>query len=416
MSLRLPLTLLFLIIQLNCPAGNTSILNFETAWQRTLCNSPALHAAEFELSIKSAERCQASLYPNPVASVEIENIGGSGDYQDMDEAQNTYSIYQTFELGGKRAARRNLASAEIGVAYGQAELVRQELKYQLQVAFINVFAAQEKFCLAKSKEMISQTVVSIVDAQVRAGKASIIQRKKAEIALKATQLESIEALSLLKQARKSLSLMWGCACPDFEQVTFPFFCLSPPPIACRLAWWVWQTPELVKSQREIAAATYNLKLQHANRVPDLTLSAGYRTFNDTNSSAFVVGAQIPLPLFDQNQGNIKAACYTIQQLKEIQRELVQELQTSLMNAHQQWIAAFEKAELIRNGMLIDALETFELSKEGYERGKLDYLDLLDAQRTLFEVQELYIDLLAFYQIKKAGVERLSGYHSCKVET
>ena len=50
-------------------------INLATAWQRTLAYSPSLDVAEIEVGIKDAEKRQASLRPNPIADIEVENIG-----------------------------------------------------------------------------------------------------------------------------------------------------------------------------------------------------------------------------------------------------------------------------------------------------------------------------------------------------
>ena len=60
-----------------------------------------------------------------------------------------------------------------------------------------------------------------------------------------------------------------------------------------------------------------------------------------------------------------------------------------------------------------ALEMFNAAKTAYQQGKVDYLNVLDAQRTLFEVRNEYIESLAAYHIARADIERFIGG---KIET
>jgi cobalt-zinc-cadmium efflux system outer membrane protein len=55
-----------------------------------------------------------------------------------------------------------------------------------------------------------------------------------------------------------------------------------------------------------------------------------------------------------------------------------------------------------------AQSAFDAANEGYRAGKLGFLDVLDAQRILFEAKAKYIDALAAYHSAKADVERLLG--------
>ncbi|MFX5517676.1 TolC family protein, partial [Acinetobacter baumannii] len=54
-----------------------------------------------------------------------------------------------------------------------------------------------------------------------------------------------------------------------------------------------------------------LILARLKSIPDVHLSAGWRHFQDTNDNAVRLGVSIPLPVFDQNTGNIIAAQETL---------------------------------------------------------------------------------------------------------
>jgi len=80
----------------------------------------------------------------------------------------------------------------------------------------------------------------------------------------------------------------------------------------------------------------------------------------------------------------------------------------LAKAYQSLSSAYTEATELDKNVLKGAERVFEASKTGYSRGKLDYLNVLDAQRTLFEAKARHIDALASYHIAKADVERLIG--------
>ena len=64
--------------------------------------------------------------------------------------------------------------------------------------------------------------------------------------------------------------------------------------------------------------------------------------------------------------------------------------------------------LFATGRFPEAVQAFEAAQEGYRQGKFSYLMVLDAQRTLFELKQQYIDTLADYHTSRAALERLVG--------
>ena len=80
----------------------------------------------------------------------------------------------------------------------------------------------------------------------------------------------------------------------------------------------------------------------------------------------------------------------------------------LVRAYQALSNSHTEATELDNNILQGAESVFEASRTGYREGKLNYLHVLDAQRTLFEVNSQYIDALGAFHIAKTDVERLVG--------
>ena len=80
----------------------------------------------------------------------------------------------------------------------------------------------------------------------------------------------------------------------------------------------------------------------------------------------------------------------------------------LAKAYQRLSNSYTESGELEKNILQGAENVFEASKTGYSHGKLDYLYVLDSQRTLFEAKAHYIDALASFHIAKTDVERLVG--------
>ena len=83
------------------------------------------------------------------------------------------------------------------------------------------------------------------------------------------------------------------------------------------------------------------------------------------------------------------------------------LENKLAISHKELVRSYNEAEKIRSTVLKSAVQSFELAKEGYKEGKFEYLDMLDSQKTLFEVRERYIQALLNYHQSRADIEYLN---------
>jgi outer membrane protein, heavy metal efflux system len=383
-------------------------LDFESAWQRVLQCSPELAIAEQEINVLQGEKRQVSLLPNPVATVEGDNLGVRKHDVDAEPPEVTFAVTQLFELGGKRYARCAVTSSLESVAFYCAQIARKELQLALTVAFIEVSSAQERMRLAQERECVALETLQAFRCLVEGGKISPIQERKAHVALVETQICLREASSSFEQARKRLAALWGSSCIDFDGVSFSLYECVAPPACCTIENQVYCTPEYAKAKAEIISASQNIQLQRVNSIPDVALTVGYRRFIDSSEHGWLVGAEFPLPLFNRNQGNIQRAYAQRSQAACRMAEIVRELKEGVTVTYERLTGAFEELTLIENGALAEMAAVFDLIQCGYQCGKYELLELLEAHNLLIDIQEKHLNLLHDYHISRAELERLTG--------
>jgi cobalt-zinc-cadmium efflux system outer membrane protein len=167
-------------------------------------------------------------------------------------------------------------------------------------------------------------------------------------------------------------------------------------------------PDLVRWAAEIGREKAALQLARSEAIPDLTLSAGVRNSRENDNNAFVAGFSIPIPMFNRNQGGVSEARARIDKVQSAQRAAKVNLVTDLSNTWQNLAAAYAEAVALRDEILPAAQATYESTELGYREGKLDFLQMLDAQRTLFSVKRQYLLSLGEYHLANTDMERLVG--------
>ena len=73
--------------------------------------------------------------------------------------------------------------------------------------------------------------------------------------------------------------------------------------------------------------------------------------------------------------------------------------------------AYFQANTLKTQILPSAQKAFSLAREGYGLGRFPYIEVLDAQRSLFSVKQQHIAALRSYHTARAVLERLTASHA-----
>ncbi|KAF3361661.1 putative cation efflux system membrane protein C [Chlamydiales bacterium STE3] len=386
----------------------SNILDFGTAVERTLNQSPLLQIASADTCSKKGEQQQSSLYPNPVVSYEIENFAGNKSWRGWGKREERYLYGQLFETANKRLYRYKAVSYQYYASLVGYEVSKLTVLNRLSRAFNAVAAAQELLIVAKEQANISQEVLAIAQKKVEFGKASFIQQSKAEVACEAAIQTYENALIEWEVAKKKLALLWGSTSPDFTEVVYPFYEIHPPMPFEECLTNLCNQPEVVKNVYEYLSAQKAWQLEKAKRIPNINVQIGYKADYETKEQGLMAGLSVPLPLFDQNQGNIQRAHYDMLKTGEQGKQLWLFLKSRLAISYDELQLVFSEANRFKNSILKAATQSFALAEKGYHEGKFEYLDVLDAQRTLFEMRQKYIQAIANYHNKRADIDYLNS--------
>ncbi|SHG48310.1 outer membrane protein, cobalt-zinc-cadmium efflux system [Fodinibius roseus] len=383
-------------------------LTFSDALSKALLENPRLQSYGWQVRVKEAERIQASLLPNPQLNAEMENFGGTGPFEGYEGREVTVKLGQKILLGADRLKRKRLAGATKKLAGWDYEAQRLDVLTGVTKAYISALEAQRQWQQQKELVSVAQNLYSSISAQVKAGKVSKLAQTKAQVELSRAKIDLENARNQWESARSSLASYWGSEQPDFNQLKGELSMPSDIPEYARIQTYIQRNPDVARWATELQQRESALGLEQAKGIPDITVSGGYKRAEDLGASAAIVGVSIPLPFFDRNQGNIKAAKYELSRV-QIQREAaVTQTYKALQAAYNRLDAAAHEVNQLQEQVLPGAKTAFEAAQIGYRQGKFDYLEVLDAQRTLFSTRTRYIQALAEYNRAVAEVERLIG--------
>ena len=384
----------------------SSTIAFKQSYDEILEINFGLKAANAEIYARKGDEQQAGAIPNPTFAATLNTFG----YCDPEEDNEVFlGITQLIELGGKRSARLNVADAIQTAAEWDYEIRKKELFANVLHAFIDMATAQEKLDLAHRQQKIAEEMLHGISEKSNSGKISCIEGKKAEVTFQIAKIAVAKQLAQVLKIKKELMAFWNGHPPIFDRVSFPLHTIAPPPPLEALINALQANPELAKAQAEAAKACRIVSLERAQSIPNIAVQVGMTTEQFVKHPSLTVGFEIPIPLFDRNQGNIHRASFEHVSALYNEMDILADLTSKLSAIYEEWIGAYNQAIALKESVLPVAEESFQLAQESYRVGKFDYLHLLDARSTLINVKEQYIEALQDYHHKRTEALRLTGF-------
>lgn len=386
----------------------TGMLTLRQVLALALMHNPELAAFSWEVRAGEARTLQASLRPNPEVAVGSEHFGGTGEVRGTGAAETTFAFGQLIETAGKRAKRTRVASLERDLAGWSYESKRLDVLTEATAAFVDVLAVQQRLALLQELAELALKVRDTMAERVTAGKSSPAEVMRAGVALANTRVEVQHAERELELTHKRLGAAWGSTNVSFDRVEGELTTVKPIPTDEQLATLVSQNPDVARWVTEMEERRAVLELEKARRIPDFTLGAGPRYYSASSDVGFLAGVSVPLPLFNRNQGAIREARYRVSQAEDEQKAAALRAHKALLTAYQALSVAYVEANSLQKDVLPLAQQAYEATNERYLQGKFGFVDVLDAQRALFEARQHYIEALGAYHKAVAEVERLIG--------
>jgi outer membrane protein, heavy metal efflux system len=386
----------------------TGVLTLEKAGAAAMLGNPRLQSVAWSIRAAEARHLQAGLRPNPELDVEMENIAGSGAFSGTGNAETTVAVGQVVETGAKRNKRIEVAKLDSQLAGWDFEAQRLAILTEVTGAFVDALAAQEGLQVLDQEVTLAQKIMQTVEQRVAAGKDTPLQATQARVNLTRTRMKQKRLQQELATLYRVLAATWGATRVQFTQVRGSLDHIAPPPQITALESLITLHPQVARWDTEIKQRQAKLTLEKANARPDPRVMGGYRRLGEADESAFVLGLSLPLPVHNRNQGQIMEAKVALVQARRQRDAALVQVRTDLDRAYTALHNAYNAATDLQQVVLPGAQEAFDMAQTGYEMGKFNYLTVLDAQRTLFEVRSQYRTTLADFHKAKAQIEHLIG--------
>lgn len=403
-----------LLLTVGAEAQSSSALTLSRALHRAAAANPKLAAAAADIGIAAGKHVQSAAIPNPELSYELDNAFGTGDFRGLRSAETTLQISQLIELGGKRDARIRVASAELERAHWERAALRLEVLSDTAVAFFNVLAGQRKIQIFDARIASLNRLTPLLQRRVDAGASSQGEIARAQVAADLVRVERERARTTLAIARRELAILMGSNSVDFGSVVGDLDKAGRPASFAAILRGLDSNPRLIRWTAVRAQRDAELLSARLKPIPDLRLGVGWKHLRETtefgsrSDDAVKLTASIPIPVWDQNLGDISAAEAARTKVEAERAASRNALVLTLAKAYDMLNGALREIEVLRTSAIPNARTAVDAIESGYSQGRFTLLEVLDAQNTASEAALREVEALASFHTSVATIEGLTG--------
>ena len=347
---------------------------------------PRLQGARAAIEAARGKAVQARLYPNPMLA------GGSPQIAGADSQWNGFAT-QDIVTAGKLRLSQQAALRDVQRAEYDYIRARFEVLTGVRDSFYRLLVAQRRMEIFKLLVDITNRSYEIGRQLAEAGegtKADVlfwaIERDRASVRL-------LNGAVFIEAGRRELAAAMGLPRADVGTVEADMTAQLPDFDLKLLQEAV--TARNARPQAALAGvnrAQWALERAVVEPIPDINVLGGYqRQVDFPPQQQGLMQVMVEVPLFDRNQGNIRAARADIATARADLRTIELDLATQAAEQLANYRTAQRLVGWYEQDILPKARETVALTQTLYGRGEVTFLSLLQAQRILTETELVYVD-------------------------
>ena len=386
---------------LTAATAPTTPLSLARAIELALAGNPEVAAATRQLEATEGQVLQGRARPNPELAYSLEDARSKTRTQ-------SWQLNLPVELGGKRAARTKAAERSREQAQAQLIELKATVRANVAAAYFDVLTAQERLVLARDSVALAKSSTGTVAKRVAAGKVSPVEESKARVAEAGVRVELAQAASEERNALSRLFALLGKIDVPFTVLEGKAGNLPPVPNLADLQPLISSSPAVVLARIEVDRRKALTDLEQSKRVPDVTVSVGMQRSNETQRNVLLFGVSVPLPVFDRNQGNLLEALKLEDKARDELQGATVRLHSEVAQARERLATIAAEIQSLQQDVLPGAKSAYDAATIGFENGKFNFLEVLDAQRTYFTAKSQYLKALGEAHRAAADVDRLLG--------
>ena len=393
-------------------ASSVSGMSLEEVEAAAMQANPEIRASARRITTAEARVSGAGALDDPMAM--YRNWGTPlRQPWDWNQAQHMFMMQQTLPGWGKRALRSQVAGSEIDVAKLQLETVRRDVAVRVKKAFYDLLRNYDELRIHDDQAQVAKQALESARIKYTVGK--ILQQDVLKAQIATTKLE--EHLIGVEQegelARAELNALMGRDPASPLDIAGEYTPVADVPSLLDLEKIALENrPELRANRAEQNVLAQKEELAKKAYTPDFTVAGGYMLMPPDVEQRHTYSAELTVNLPWLNKRKHDAEIAEARTNTEATRAeydaqraaIFLEIQQALIRAR----AARRNVELYRDTLKPQAEATLRAAAAAYQHDRTDFLNLIDSQNMMLDVQSSFYRAAAEFNTRLAELERAVG--------
>ena len=329
------------------------------------------------------------------------------------QAQNMFMVTQALPGPGKRSLRTSVANSDVTEAKDELAETRLRVRVQVRKAFYDLLEAQDELRIHDEHVAIARQAIAAARIRYTVGQVPQQDLLKAQLELTRLAEHMIRFDRDAEVARARLNTLVGRDPDTPLRVEGDYGVTASLPSEAGLEQLALQVrPDLLEAETAAAKSRQQQSLAKRAYVPDFTVTAGYMLMPPTQNmrNTYMVEGSMTLPWLDhrKHDAEIAMAAATVTEqdaeFSALRADAFGQIRESLAEAE----AAQKFAALYQNSLRPQAEATLHAAVIAYENNRTDFLNLLDSQMQVIDIDLAWLQALADFNTRMADLELSVG--------
>jgi cobalt-zinc-cadmium efflux system outer membrane protein len=378
-------------------------LSLGQAVTQALTQNPRLRAAEQQIMAAEARQLHAAAMPNPNLTLSVEQVPIpnplAGNYM--------AGITQPLWLGGQRESRMAVATLDTVLAKLDYDILKREMAVAVRDSYARLLHARETLRYAELNEASAAAIRHAAESRYRAGEVAKVGVLQAQVENSRAHREVATAVGRLMRARGQLNILLGRQAQArlaIEDTPTPagITCAS---VGTLIRLGLANRPELRRAALVIRRETLQLQVARTGIWTGTAVTAAAGAV--AGLPGFSTTLTVPIPLYRQ-QGEVAEAEADGRRAEAERQALGNEITLDVQAAHHEATSSFQLIELFQKSYLQQAESLADNAKRRFLAGEGSGFEVLEARRSLREVQAGFQQAILEYRQALTSLERAVG--------
>ncbi|HET6539709.1 MAG TPA: TolC family protein, partial [Chryseolinea sp.] len=375
-----------------------SILSFQEAKGRLINANLSLLAGYYEVNIAKAGVIQARLWNNPYFIFNGDIYSNETNEYFHFRNQHLLQLEQTFSYAGKHTNTVKLAKVGVELAEKQLEDVLRSLLFELGNTYSDLGALQVKQSLYQQVIESYERLMQATRKQLEVGTISLTESLRLQSEYLAVKTDAVVNYNEIEKVMSDLrTLLRFPADTTFHvEQSIPVIAQEFDPMTLADQAIVSRPDVLVKKLQK-KYEQRNLKLERSTGVPDVKLAYQPRDRGSNYVRPYQgFNLEIFVPVFDRNQGNIKAAEFKVKR-SALEYDQIENIVRNEVNAaYNRYRSSSNGLANYSSGFLEQLRDLNESTNNAFQKRNISLLQFIDQQRIYIQTNIQLIELKQQY--------------------